>query len=210
MPGDLHPPQLDAHSVFGKDVTSAGARFNRFFEIEWIVATLAMFAVLAVFLVRGPRLARRLGLGAVNAGIITGVFITLAVWAVSVPFDIAASWWSRRHDILQKSWSAIVFDPLGGLVRTTVSTTVVLAVVLLLAKRLPRTWWLAAGGIVLALGIGLQLVLPYVQRLGTHGRRIEWEWRLLAKDGFNCALRVAAHTFHRHDDGHFDGMRHGA
>ena len=125
VPGDLSPPHLDVQSVFGKDVTSAGARFDRFFEIEWIIATLATFAVLAVFLDRGPRLARRLGLGPVNAGVITAVFITFAVWAVSVPFDIAASWWSRRHDILQKSWPSIVFDPVGGLVRTTVSTTVV-------------------------------------------------------------------------------------
>lgn len=168
VPADLNPPHLDARTVFGAGETRAGARFDRFFELEWIIATLATFAVLAVFLVRGPRLVRRLGLGPVNAGIVTAVFITFVVWAVSVPFDIAASWWSRRHDILQKSWSSIVFDPVGGLVRTTVSTTIVIAVALLLARRLPRTWWLAAGGIVLALAIGLQFVLPYVQRLGTH------------------------------------------
>jgi STE24 endopeptidase len=136
--------------------------------LEWLVATPAMLAVLAVFLVRGPRLARRLGLGPVNAGIVTAVFITVVVWAVSVPFDIAASWWSRRHGILQRSWSSIVFEPVGGLVRTTISTTIVIAVVLLLAKRLPQTWWLAAGGIVLVLALGLQFVVPYAQRIGTH------------------------------------------
>ena len=168
VPGDLHPPQLDAHKVFGADVTRAGERFDRFFDYEWLVGMLASIAVLAVYLRRGPRLARRLGLGPVNAGIITAIFITFVVWAVSVPFDIAASWWSRRHDILQRSWSSIIFEPVGGLVRTTVSTTIVIAVVLLLAKRLPRTWWLAAAGIVLALAIGLQFVLPYAQRIGTH------------------------------------------
>ena len=168
VPADLNPPHLDARNVFGGGATRAGARFDRFFELEWIIATLATFGVLAVFLVRGPRLARRLGLGPVNAGVVTAVFITFVVWAVSVPFEIAASWWSRRHDILQKSWSSIVFDPVGGLVSTTVSTTIVIAVALLLARRLPRTWWLAAGGIVLVLAIGLQFLLPYLQRLGTH------------------------------------------
>ena len=168
VPGDLSPPRLDAQKVFGADVTRAGMRFDRFFDLEWLLATPAMFAVLAVFLVRGPRLARRLGLGPVNAGIITAVFITVVVWAVSVPFDIAASWWSRRHGILQRSWSSIVFEPVGGLVRTTVSTTIVIAVALLLAKRLPRTWWLAAAGVVLVLALGLQFVLPYTQRIGTH------------------------------------------
>lgn len=168
VPGDLSPPHLDARNVFGAEATRAGTRFDRFFDVEWIFATLASVAVLAVFLARGPRLARRLGLRPVNAGIITAVFITVVVWAVSVPFDIAASWWSRRHGILQRSWASIVFEPVGGLIRTTISTTIVIAIVLLLARRLPRTWWLAAAAVVLALGVGLQLVLPYVQRLGTH------------------------------------------
>jgi STE24 endopeptidase len=168
VPGDLSPPRLDAKHVFGGDATRAGVRFDRFFDLEWMLTTLTSIAVLAVFLVRGPRLARSLGLGPVNSGIITGVFITVVLWAVSVPFDIASSWWSRRHGILERSWSAIVFAPVGGLVQTAVSTTIVLAVALLLAKRLPRTWWLAAAGVVLALAIGLQFVLPYVQRIGTH------------------------------------------
>ena len=168
VPGDLSPPRLDAQNVFGAGAVRAGTRFDRFFDYEWVLGTLTSIAVLAVYLRRGPRLSRRLGLGPVNAGIITAVFITVVVWAVSVPLDIAASWWSRRHDILQRSWSSIVFEPVGGLIRTTATTTIVIAVVLLLAKRLPRTWWLAAAGVVLALAVGLQLVLPYLQRLGTH------------------------------------------
>jgi STE24 endopeptidase len=168
VPGDLNPPKLDARTVFGAEVTRAGTRFDRFFDYNWVLSTLSSIAVLAVYLVRGPRIARRLGLGPVNAGIVTAVFITVVVWAVSVPFDIAASWWSRRHDILQRSWSSIVFQPVGGLIQATVATTIVIAVVLLLAKRLPRTWWLASAGVVLALAVGLQLVLPYLERLGTH------------------------------------------
>ena len=168
VPGDLNPPHLDARAVFGAEATRAGARFDRFFDYNWVLGTLASLVALGVYLVRGPRLARRLGLGPVNSGIITAVFITVVVWAVAIPFDLAASWWSRRHDILQRSWSSIVFEPVGGLIRTSVATTIVIAVVLLLARRLPRTWWLAAAGIVLALAIGLQLLVPYLQRLGTH------------------------------------------
>jgi STE24 endopeptidase len=168
VPANLDPPQLDPRRIFGAGITRAGVRFDRFFDYEWVLATLTSLAVLAVYLGRGPRLVRSLGLRPVNAGIITAVFITVVLWAVSVPFEIASSWWSRRHDILQRSWSSIVFEPLGGLIRMTVSTTIVIAVVLLLAKRLPRTWWLAAAGVVLALAVGLQFVLPYLERLGTH------------------------------------------
>lgn len=168
VPGDLSPPHLDPRRVFGADAVRAGMRFERFFDYEWVLATLTTLAVLGVYLRRGPRLARALPLGPVNAGIITAVFISVVVWAASLPFDYAASWWSRRHDILQRSWASIVFEPLGTLVRTTVSTTIVVAVALLLARRLPRTWWLAAAGVVLALAVGVQFVLPYLQRVGTH------------------------------------------
>src|SRR5215470_16008886 len=75
VPGDLNPPHLDARAVFGAEATRAGARFDRFFDYNWVLGTLASLVALGVYLVRGPRLARRLGLGPVNSGIITAVFI---------------------------------------------------------------------------------------------------------------------------------------
>jgi STE24 endopeptidase len=120
---------------------------------------------------RGPRFVRSLGLGPVNAGIVTAVLIGVLLWAVELPFGISASWWSRRHGISQESWDSIVFSPWGVLLRGTAASVVVFAVLLLLAKRFARMWWLPAGGIVLALAIALQLVLPYVERIGTHSVR---------------------------------------
>jgi Zn-dependent protease with chaperone function len=168
VPADLELPSLDASRVFGTDAVRAGVRFDRFFELEWVLATLASLAALAVFARRGPRLARSLGLGPVNAGIITAVLAAVLLWTVSLPFDIAAAWWSRRHGILQESWPTILFSPLGGLYRATVVTTLVFAVVLLLAKRFLQGWWIAASGVVLVLALGLQFVFPYLQRIGTH------------------------------------------
>ena len=168
VPADLSLPSLDAREVFGARAVRAGVRFDRFFELEWALATVASLATLVVLARRGPRLARSLGLGPVNAGIVTAVLVAVVLWAVSLPFDLAASWWSRRHGILQESWATIVFSPLGGLYRATVVTTLVFAVVLLLARRLARTWWIAAAGIVLVLALGLQFAFPYVQRIGTH------------------------------------------
>jgi STE24 endopeptidase len=171
VPADLRLPPLDPRHVFGARVVRAGIRFDRFFEIEWVIATVVTLAVLSGLVRRGPRLARSLGLGPVNAGIITAVFVTVVLWAVSIPFDLASSWWSRRHGILQSSWSSIVFAPLGGLVQATAVTTIVFAIVLLLAKRFARAWWLATAGVILVLAVGLQFVVPYVQRLGTHSVR---------------------------------------
>jgi STE24 endopeptidase len=173
VPADLSLPSVDARKVFGAHAVRAGVRFDRFFELEWALGTIASLAALVVLARRGPRLARSLGLGPVNAGIVTAVLVAVVLWAVSLPFDLAASWWSRRHGILQESWATIVLSPLGGLYRATVVTTLFFAVVLLLASRLARAWWVAAAGVVLVLAIGLQLALPYVQRIGTHPVRSE-------------------------------------
>src|SRR5689334_24343797 len=63
VPGNLDPPHLDAERVFGRGVTHAGARFDRFFDYTWVLGTIVSLAALAVYLRRGPRLVRRLPLG---------------------------------------------------------------------------------------------------------------------------------------------------
>jgi STE24 endopeptidase len=171
VPGELPLPSLDERRVFGAHVVHAGQSYDRFFELEWVVATLATLAILVVLTRRGDAIARSLRLGPVNAGIITAVLVGVAVWAASIPFDIASSWWSRRHGILQESWPSIVLSHWPALLRSTLVTAVVFSVLLLLAKRFPRGWWVAAAGIVLALAVAVQFALPYVLRIGTHSVR---------------------------------------
>src|SRR5215212_3511574 len=85
VPGDLPLPSLDARGVFGADAVRAGARFDRFFEIEAVVATVVTLAVLVVVVRRGPQVVRSLRLGRVNAGIVAAVVIAVVLWAVSLP-----------------------------------------------------------------------------------------------------------------------------
>jgi len=168
VPGDLQLPSLDARSVFGAGAVRAGERYDRFFELEWVLGTVAGIAALVVLARRGPRLARSLGLGRVNAGIITGIVVTVVVWAISLPFDIASSWWERRHGISRESWGSIVFSHWPALLGSTFGTFIVLAIILLFAKWLGQKWWIGAAAVILGLALGLQLALPYVLRIGTH------------------------------------------
>src|SRR4029453_11752720 len=71
VPADLDAPSLDARQVFGADAVRAGVRFDPFFGLAWGFATLASLVALVVFARRWPRRVRSLGLGPVNAGIIT-------------------------------------------------------------------------------------------------------------------------------------------
>src|SRR6266536_903911 len=83
--------------------------------LVWVLAASALWRTKVPADLHLPRLARSLGLGRVNAGVITGVVLMTVVWAVSLPFGIANGWWDRRHGISKESWGAIVFSPWQGL-----------------------------------------------------------------------------------------------
>jgi len=168
VPADLHLPRLDPQAVFGARAVRAGVRYERFLDYSWALGTIAKLVTLVVMVRRGPRLARSLGLGPVNAGLITGVVVITVLWTVSLPFDIAAGWWDRRHGISKEDWGTILLSSWQGLLSGTVIAVVALAIVLLLAKRFARGWWIGAAAVLLALAVLQQFALPYANRIGTH------------------------------------------
>ena len=168
VPADLHLPRLDSQAVFGVDAVRAGVRYERFLDYAWLLGTIAKVLALVVMVRRGPRLARSLGLGRVNAGLITGVLVVTVLWAVSLPFGIATSWWERRHGISKEDWGTIVLSQWRGVLSGTVTAVIALAIVLLLAKRFARNWWIGAAATLLVLGVIQQFAAPYANRIGTH------------------------------------------
>jgi len=168
VPADLHLPRLDPQAVFGARAVRAGVRYERFLDYSWALGTIAKLVTLVVMVRRGPRLARSLGLGPVKAGLITGVVVITVLWTVSLPFDIAAGWWDRRHGISKEDWGTILLSSWQGLLSGTVIAVVALAIVLLLAKRFARGWWIGAAAVLLALAVLQQFALPYANRIGTH------------------------------------------
>jgi len=168
VPADLHLPRLDPQAVFGARAVRAGVSYERFLDYSWALGTIAKLVALVVMVRRGRRLASSLRLGPVNAGLITGVVVMTVLWAVSLPFDIAAGWWDRRHGISKEDWGSILLSSWQGLLSGTVTAVVALAIVLLLAKRFARNWWIGAAAILLALAVLQQFALPYANQIGTH------------------------------------------
>jgi STE24 endopeptidase len=168
VPQNLHLSSLDPNEVFGRKAVLAGERYERFLDYTWLLGTIASLVALVVMVRRAPQLSRSLGLGRVNAALVTGIVVLTVVWAVSIPFTLAAAWWERRHGISKESWDSIVFTPWPELLAATFAAVVVLGVLLLLAKRFERTWWIAGGVVLLALGFVIQFAFPYLNRIGTH------------------------------------------
>jgi STE24 endopeptidase len=168
VPADLHLPSLDEHAIFGARLVHRAQRYELFLDLDWLLSTIAGLAVLVWMVRRGPRLARSLGLGRVNAGIVAGAVTLTVLWAVSLPFGVASQWWEHRHGISEQSYAAVLGVAWAGLLVTTLVGFVILAGFLLLAKKLGAWWWAAAAPLLVAIFAALQLGIPYVLTLGTH------------------------------------------
>ena len=160
-------PHVDEGAAFGFALIGDARRFERFLDWQWVAATLAALAGYVVMVGRGRALAPRLGLGSVNAGIVAGLVTLTVVWAVHVPFAVAANWWQRRHGISRESYVAGLIGAWGRLLALSAVAFVALTLVLLLARRLGRRWWIAAGPALAALVLGFELVMPYLSSIGT-------------------------------------------
>jgi STE24 endopeptidase len=166
LPGDLHLPKLDAGDYFSGAELGRTERYERFLRIDFLLSFLAKIAALLVLVRRAPRLARNTGLGPIGAGMIVGMVMLVVLWAVNLPFAIAARWWEQRHHLAEGPWIAWLTDPWAQLGGSIGYVMLVIAVVMAFARRFPRHWWLPVTPIFLALTTLLLFVFPYLLAFG--------------------------------------------
>jgi STE24 endopeptidase len=163
----LHLPQLDARSVFGAAHVRAGRRYDDFLVVNWALATLATLAAYLVVVRRAGRLAGKVGLRPVNTGIVLGLLALTAAWGAGVPFALAAAWWERRHGVSRAGYGTKLLGQWQALLGSSFAALVLLSLILVLARRLGRTWWMAAAPVLVVLVVGVQFLQPFVSSLGT-------------------------------------------
>lgn len=171
VPDDLRLPPLDERAIFSARLVERAVRYERFFYVEWWLATGASLAALIFMVRRGPRIAESLGLGRVNAGIILGTVTFTVLWTVSLPFAVVEAWWRRRHGLSTESYVQTLSSAWGTLLAQSLLAFVILAILLLLAKRIGRDWWIAASALLVALFAALQFLVPFLLTVGTHPLR---------------------------------------
>jgi STE24 endopeptidase len=171
VPAQLHLPALNERALFGADLVHRAQAYERFASVSWVLGTLAGLAALLWMVRRGPRLARSLGLGRVNAGIILCAVTFTVVWATLLPFGLVNLWWERRHRLSTESYASVIGAAWGNLLGASLVVVVVFAVLLLLAKRFARAWWAVAAPLLVAVFALLQFTWPYVVASNTHGLR---------------------------------------
>jgi STE24 endopeptidase len=126
-----------------------------------------VLAVLVLFTLLGPRIARAWDLGRVGTGVMVGAVTTLGVWGLGLPFGVLALWWGRRYGLERQSYLSWALQQWPGLLGQVVGLTIALTILLLLAGRFGRRWWLVAAPLFVAMGAVFVLMLPYVETIGT-------------------------------------------
>jgi STE24 endopeptidase len=137
-------------------------RYERFLYVDWVLAQIALLAVLWLYARRGAVFTRESAAGPIGTGMLLGMLGLAIVWLVRIPFRLAAHWWDRRYGITDLDYLSWVFEDWAVLAAEFVSICLALLIVMGLARRLGEAWWLPGAAVFVAIAAGLSFVLPYL------------------------------------------------
>jgi STE24 endopeptidase len=162
----LHLPHLDQHAYFSAAQLRASASFGRFQELDWVLATLAELAALALYAWKGVRFARESAAGRMGTGMLLGMIGFALVWAAQLPFSVAELWWERRHHLTTVGYFSDIFGNWLALGGQFVSLCLALAIVMGIARWLREYWWVLGAPAFIGIALLFAFVSPYL--ISTH------------------------------------------
>jgi STE24 endopeptidase len=166
VPSSLRLPHVDEHRFFTEAQLHAAASYSRVASLLGWGATLMQIAALAAYARWGARWARESAAGPIGTGMLLGMLGFALVWAAQLPLSVLELWWQRRHGISHVGYASFVFGNWFALGGQFVFLCLALAIVMGLARRLRRSWWIAAAPAFVGLALLFAFVDPYL--LGTH------------------------------------------
>lgn len=172
VPSGLRLPHLDPARFFSRAYLARSASYERFLDIDALLAELTLLAVLCVYALRGHRLMRESAAGPIGTGMLLGMLGFAVVWIAELPFGLAGVWWERRHGVSHQgyvSWTLESFAALGG---RFLFVSLALLVAMGLARFLRGWWWVAAvpafAGLALLSAFLSIYLIPSVHPLRDH------------------------------------------
>jgi len=144
VPAGLNPPHLHASRYFSASFLSRSSSFERFQDIDGLLATLTLLGVLSLYARRGHRLMGESAAGRIGTGMLLGMLGFALVWLAEFPFGLAAVWWQRRHHISHQGYVTWAIDSFLSLGASFLFVSLALLVAMGLAGVLRRWWWAVA------------------------------------------------------------------
>ena len=162
VPDDLNLGTIDVDQVFGANLVERAKRYERFFEVDWVLAQVALLVTLWIYAKRGAVLVRESSAGPIGTGMLLGMLGLGIAWLVHLPFAVAAHWWQRRWGQSDLSYLDWIFQDWATLAAEFLSICIALLIVMGLARRLGERWWLPGAAVFVAIASLFTVVAPYL------------------------------------------------
>jgi len=154
--------ELEPSRFFSDSFLQRSATYERFLQIDSLLAWIALLVVLVVYARRGHRLMRESAAGRVGTGMLLGMLGFGVVWLTQVPFGLAAVWWQRRYDVSRQDYLEWIVESFLGLGSTFLFVSLALAIAMGLAGVLRRWWWVVAAPLFVGIALLFTFVSPYL------------------------------------------------
>jgi STE24 endopeptidase len=200
VPASLHLPHLDESRYFSASFLRRSDSFQRFLDVEGLLAWATLLGVLALYARRGHRLMRESAAGRIGTGMLLGMLGFGLVWLAELPFGLVALWWERRHGVSHRGYVAWGIDSFLSLGSEFLFISLALAIAMGLAGVLRRWWWVVAAPIFVGLALLSTFVSPYLvpSTSAVHDPRLLADAKALERSEGVGETRVRVQEAHRH------------
>ena len=162
VPGGVHVGGLDPHAFFSSTVLRKGAHYEQLLRVVSLLETAATMVVFLLYARFGTRFIRESAAGPIGTGMLLAMLGFALVWLVSLPFDVTALWWQRRHGVSHVSYVQTIF---GGWLALGVEFTLLCLAVLIVmgfARLVGERWWMPGAAVFIGLYALFTFVSPYL------------------------------------------------
>jgi STE24 endopeptidase len=160
--GDLHVGGLRARDFFTATLLRKGDHYERFLWVDSLLATLVTIVVFLLYARWGKRFLRESAAGPIGSGMLLAMLGFALVWLIGLPFQIAALWWDRRHDVSHVSYGEVIFGGWIGLGVGFVFLCIAVLVVMGLARLVGQRWWIPGAAFFVGLFALFTFLTPYL------------------------------------------------
>jgi Zn-dependent protease with chaperone function len=199
VPASLHLPNISPTRFFDARFLQRSANYERFLDVEAVLADVTVLVVLGLYAWRGHRFMRESAAGRIGTGMLLGMLGFAFLWIAELPFDLVALWWQRRYHVSHQGYlaSAIAsFLSLGG---QFLFISFALVVVMGIAGVVQRWWWAVAAPALVALALLYTFIGPYLIPNTTplRDRRLVAATRVLEQREHVSGMKVVVQDVHR-------------
>jgi STE24 endopeptidase len=162
VPSNLSIPDLSEDAFFTQSELDEADDYELFHRINWLLSSVVLFVVLAIYSVRGVRFMRESAAGRIGTGMLLAMLGFGLVWLVSVPFALAGNWWDRRHDVSKVDYFELLFGGWLALGAEFVFLSLSVLIVMGLAGFVGDWWWIPGSVVFVGLATLFVFISPWL------------------------------------------------